>query len=218
MRDNPILRVTAKILFAPIIVFGLYVQFHGDYGPGGGFQAGVIIAAAFILHALIFGLEAGRRLVPAWANLVMLAGGVIVYGAVGVAGMMLDGLFLDYNVLAYDASKGQHYGILLVEFGVGLTVTGVMLALFHAFAGFAEAHTDVRILAPMMFGMNFTTFYFGPAMSLYPDQPAPNEAPPVSMRRRALQAATSTPQASLVDPPIEATNLPPPLPRPSRLR
>ena len=51
MRDNPILRVTAKILFAPIIVFGLYVQFHGDYSPGGGFQAGVIIAAAFILHA-----------------------------------------------------------------------------------------------------------------------------------------------------------------------
>ena len=80
MRDNPILRVTAKILFAPIIVFGLYVQFHGDYSPGGGFQAGVIIAAAFILHALIFGLEAGRRLVPGWVNLAMLAGGVIVYG------------------------------------------------------------------------------------------------------------------------------------------
>ena len=53
--------------------------------------------------------------------------------------MMLDGLFLDYNVLASDASKGQHYGILLVEFGVGLTVTGVMLALFHAFAGFVES-------------------------------------------------------------------------------
>ena len=140
MRDNPILRVTAKILFAPIIVFGLYVQFHGDYSPGGGFQAGVIIAAAFILHALIFGLEAGRRLVPGWVNLAMLAGGVIVYGGVGVAGMMLDGLFLDYNVLSYDASKGQHYGIILVEFGVGLTVTGVMLALFHAFAGFAEAY------------------------------------------------------------------------------
>ena len=139
MLDNPILRVTAKILFAPIIIFGLYVQFHGDYGPGGGFQAGVIIAAAFILHSLIFGLEAGRRLVPGWANLAMLACGVLIYGGVGVVGMMLDGLFLDYNVLASDASKGQHYGILLVEFGVGLTVTGVMLALFHAFAGFVEA-------------------------------------------------------------------------------
>ena len=102
-------------------------------------QSMVIIAAAFILHALIFGLEAGRRLVPAWANLAMLALGVIIYGGVGVAGLMLDGLFLDYNVLSYDASKGQHYGIILVEFGVGLTVTGVMLALFHAFAGFVEA-------------------------------------------------------------------------------
>lgn len=142
MQNNPILRVTAKILFAPIIVFGLYVQFHGDYSPGGGFQAGVIIAAAFILHALIFGLEAGRRLVPAWANLAMLALGVIVYGGVGVAGMALDGLFLDYNVLASDPSAGQHIGIILVEFGVGLTVTGVMLALFHAFAGFKEQHFE----------------------------------------------------------------------------
>ena len=43
-QENPILRVSAKILFTPIILFGLYVQFHGDFGPGGGFQAGVIIA------------------------------------------------------------------------------------------------------------------------------------------------------------------------------
>ncbi len=139
MGENPILRVAAKILFAPIIVFGLYVQFHGDYGPGGGFQAGVIIAAAFILHSLIFGLAAGRKLVPAWLNFAMLAAGVLIYGGVGVAGMVLDGLFLDYNVLLADPSAGQHIGILGVEFGVGLTVTAVMLALFHAFAGFSEA-------------------------------------------------------------------------------
>ena len=42
-QENPILRVSAKILFTPIILFGLYVQFHGDFGPGGGFQAGVIV-------------------------------------------------------------------------------------------------------------------------------------------------------------------------------
>ena len=87
MRDNPVLRTCAKILFAPIIVFGLYVQFHGDYSPGGGFQAGVIIAAAFILHALIFGLEAGRRLVPQWLNLALLAAGVLlVVSAAALAG------------------------------------------------------------------------------------------------------------------------------------
>lgn len=142
MKDDIILRVATKILFAPIIVFGLYVQFHGDYGPGGGFQAGVIIAAAFILHALVFGLKAGRRLFPLWLNIWLLAAGVLIYGAVGVVSMALNGLFLDYNVLAASPAAGQHIGILLVEFGVGLTVTTVMLLLFHAFAGFSPRAFD----------------------------------------------------------------------------
>lgn len=136
MKANPVLRVAAKILFAPIIMFGLYVQFHGDYGPGGGFQAGVIIAAAFILHALIFGLEAGRKLVPMWINVALMAVGVILYGAVGIASIYNGGYYLDYNVLGSDVASGQHIGIILVELGVGITVASVMLALFHAFAGF----------------------------------------------------------------------------------
>ena len=36
-----------------MLLFALYVQFHGDYGPGGGFQAGVIVAVGVILHALV---------------------------------------------------------------------------------------------------------------------------------------------------------------------
>ena len=44
MKHNLILRVVSKILIPLIILFGLYVQFHGDFGPGGGFQAGVILA------------------------------------------------------------------------------------------------------------------------------------------------------------------------------
>ena len=54
MRENPVFKIVSKILFGPIIIYGLYVQFHGDYGPGGGFQAGVIVAAAFILYSIIF--------------------------------------------------------------------------------------------------------------------------------------------------------------------
>ena len=138
MKHNPVFRVVAKILFAPIIMFGLYVQFHGDFGPGGGFQAGVIIAAAFILHALVFGLDAGRRIIPLSVNIWMMVLGVLIYGGTGVATMMKGGLFLDYTILTGSVGSGQHLGILLVEFGVGLTVTSVMLALFHAFAGFVE--------------------------------------------------------------------------------
>ena len=44
MDHHLILRVVTKILIAPILLYGLYVQFHGDYSPGGGFQAGVIFA------------------------------------------------------------------------------------------------------------------------------------------------------------------------------
>ena len=72
MKNNPVLRVCSKLLFAPIILYGLYVQFHGDYGPGGGFQAGVIIAAAFILYGMIFSLKNLKRchrhlwFMPSW--------------------------------------------------------------------------------------------------------------------------------------------------------
>ena len=49
---------------------------------------------------------------------------------------MLGGNYLDYGTLSPDLAAGQHTGILLVEFGVGVTVTSVMLALFYAFAGY----------------------------------------------------------------------------------
>ena len=64
MAPHLILRVVSKLLIPLIVVFGLYVQFHGDFGPGGGFQAGVIIAVAVILYALIFGMEEARKAVP----------------------------------------------------------------------------------------------------------------------------------------------------------
>jgi multicomponent Na+:H+ antiporter subunit B len=61
---NMVLRVAAKMLIPLILMFALYVQFHGEIGPGGGFQAGVIFAAAFILYALVFGMGTARAVVP----------------------------------------------------------------------------------------------------------------------------------------------------------
>ena len=131
-------RVVANVVLSPCCLLCLYVRFHGDVGPGGWFQAGVIIAAAFILHALVFGLQAGRQIISARVNLWMMVLGVTIYGAVGIVSMAKGGLFLDYTALTGSVGSGQHIGILVVEFGVGLTVTSVMLALFHAFAGFVE--------------------------------------------------------------------------------
>ena len=137
MKSNPVYRVATKILFAPIILFGLYVQFHGDFGPGGGFQAGVIIAAAFILYGIVFSLKEARRLAPPKAVFGAMVIGVTLYAGVGVYTWLRGGNYLDYNFIDYyDPAHGQHLGILLVELGVGITVTSVMLALFFAFAGY----------------------------------------------------------------------------------
>jgi multicomponent Na+:H+ antiporter subunit B len=134
MSTDLILRVIAKLLTPFMLLFALYVQFHGDFGPGGGFQAGVIAAAAIIFYAIVFGLAAGRRLVPDWLVEKMLAAGVLLYAGVGFAGIALGGNYLDYFVLGADPVHGQHRGIFWVEAGVALTVSGVMLKLFYMFA------------------------------------------------------------------------------------
>lgn len=136
MKRYPIPRLATKALLPLILLFALYVQFHGDFGPGGGFQAGVIFGAGFILHALVYGLDDARRLLPPQLLRLGISLGVLLYAGVGVTGLLLGGNFLDFNVLdARDPAHGQHLGILLVELGVGITVAAVMVAIFHAFAG-----------------------------------------------------------------------------------
>lgn len=134
MDDRVILRVGAKMLIPFILLFALYVQFHGDYGPGGGFQAGVIFAAGFVLYALVYGLGKAKQVMPPAAVYACSALGVVLFAGVGVVSLLKGGEFLNYSVLAHDPLHGQHYGILLVELGVLITVFGVMVAVFYAFA------------------------------------------------------------------------------------
>jgi multicomponent Na+:H+ antiporter subunit B len=134
MRGDLVLRVIAKLLIPFILLFALYVQFHGDFGPGGGFQAGVIIAAAIIFYALIYGVATARKVVPDWFVETLLASGVLIYAGVGIMGLLLGGNYLDYFVLDHDTVHGQERGIFWVEVGVAVTVSGVMLKIFYMFA------------------------------------------------------------------------------------
>lgn len=135
MNEQPVLRVTAKVLIPLIMMFALYVQFHGEYSPGGGFQAGVIFGSALILYGLVFGVEQAERIVPLAFLRCLASLGVLLYGGVGVVTLLRNGAFLDYNVMAKDPVTGQHLGILLIELGVGITVTSVMVIIFFVFAG-----------------------------------------------------------------------------------
>jgi multicomponent Na+:H+ antiporter subunit B len=135
MSHHLVVRVVAKLLIPFILLFALYVQFHGDFGPGGGFQAGVIFASAFILYVLVFGLDNARRVLPdRWVR-AGVAMGLLIFGFTGVAALLLGHDYLDYSALRPDPVGGQHLGIFIIEFGVGLTVASVMVAIFFAFAG-----------------------------------------------------------------------------------
>ena len=135
MKHNLILRVIAKYLFPVIALFAFYVQFHGDYGPGGGFQAGIILSVAFILYALVFGLDTAEQVLPPDVLRILASTGVLLYAGTGVVTMLFGGNFLDYDLLALNPIKGQHIGIMLIELGIGITVSAIMLMIFYAFAG-----------------------------------------------------------------------------------
>ena len=135
MGDNVVIKIISTLMIPLILIFGLYVQFHGEYSAGGGFQAGVILAASFILYDLVFSNENFGFKLNTEIILNLIATGVALYVLVGFFGLLYGGNFLDYNSLSLsnDTSSGQKIGIFLVEIGVGLTVSGVMVLIYKMF-------------------------------------------------------------------------------------
>ena len=139
MKHDPILELGVRLALPFIIIFALYVHFHGDYGPGGGFQAGAIIATGVIMHVVIFGLEKTQRLVPPSVVEPAIGMGVLIYIASGLPGMLFGAGFLDYSIFGNDHLHAHEWGIFAVEIGVIVTVCSTLIAIFYAFAGRAKS-------------------------------------------------------------------------------
>jgi len=133
LHEHTVLRIVSKMLIPLIMMFALYVQFHGDYGPGGGFQAGVIFASAIILYSILFGPDAARTVMTDRVTRLLAAFGILLYAGTGFAAMANGGAFLDYTYLRDEQVSAQLLGILLVELGVGITVAAVMVRVFLEF-------------------------------------------------------------------------------------
>ena len=133
-----ILREVCNVIVPAVMLYALYVQFHGDYGPGGGFQAGVIFASAVILYALIHGKKKVQRIFPSRVVQVFVSLGLLLYISVGIIAMMMGGNFLDYNALLQHHQHAQHLGIFLIELGVGITVAAVMIVIFYALDDYTD--------------------------------------------------------------------------------
>ncbi|APR98470.1 Na(+)/H(+) antiporter subunit B [Wolbachia endosymbiont of Folsomia candida] len=134
MIKDPVLNAVTFLMVPFIILFGLYIQFHGDYTPGGGFQAGIIIASGIILYSMLFGVSATLKAIPYSVIKVTNVLGILIYGGTGVATILLGQNFLSYDILSSSNSAGQKLGIFLVELGVAFTVCSSMLIIYIDFA------------------------------------------------------------------------------------
>jgi len=134
MRDHVILRVVSRFMIPFIFLFAFYIQFHGKISPGGGFQAGVILASGFIVYSLIYGTEKVIKIVSVTYLKFLSALGVLIYAGVGLVSLLFNKEFLNYYALAIEPKTAQLIGISAVEIGVGITVFAVMMLIFLTFA------------------------------------------------------------------------------------
>ncbi len=136
MKDQIILRIMTTVMMPFILVFGFYVITHGELGPGGGFQGGVVIAAAFILYGLVYGTKELQWIFPRRVSDTLASCGVLLYAGAGVLSLLLGSHFLDYTPFkAWDPGGAESWGMTLVEYGVGITVAAVMLTIFNEISG-----------------------------------------------------------------------------------
>jgi multicomponent Na+:H+ antiporter subunit B len=137
IHDSLIVQAISRLLIPLAQLFALYVLFFGQYGPGGGFVAGVIWTTSMILTFLVFGLKSPQgRLVEK----VLHGDGIGLIIFVGVGGLCLigGGEFLNYanlEIPGLEVPARRFTGILLTQIGVAVdvAVTGISIVLSLAY-------------------------------------------------------------------------------------
>ena len=136
MKEHIVIRTVARALIPFIQLFGLYVIAHGELGPGGGFQGGVILSSSIILYVIAFGMHEGRRRISEKIGDLLNSTGVLIYAGIGLLCLLAGGAYLEYAVLPLGTAKlASHLGIYGIEIGVGITVAAVMITIFFEIAG-----------------------------------------------------------------------------------
>ena len=130
---SPIVLLLSKVVSPYIMLFGMYVIFHGHYSPGGGFQGGAMMAASILLIRIAYNEQVHQLQFKRALGLPLAALGVLIYIGVGLTPLLLGGRFLDYGLLplyGIEASHIRSFGILGIEIGVGLAVMAVLVAIY----------------------------------------------------------------------------------------
>jgi len=131
--ESVIIQLVSRAMVPFMQLFALYVIVHGHYGPGGGFQGGVIFAVSIMLLRLCSGIEVAHEKFPPKVAYALAAIGMLIFMLAGLIPMVNGGVFLDYEYLPIPGVSGaelRYLGILIVEVGIGLAVFGTIVLIF----------------------------------------------------------------------------------------
>lgn len=135
---SPIILILSRVISPYIMLFGLYVIFHGHYSPGGGFQGGAMLAASILLIRIAFAEEVNQMHFNKKLGIPLGALGVFIFFGVGFISVLFGGYFLDYKLLpipGFESADLHNFGILFIEIGVGLAVMSILVSIYDSLLG-----------------------------------------------------------------------------------
>ena len=114
-----------------ILMYGVYILFHGEFVPGGAFQAGGIFGIAVVLDHLV--QERNTTLfIPVKPALILAGIGTFFFIFVGILSMLNAGNFLEYSALPFAVSDELKHsiGIVGIEIGIAICVAATIIVIF----------------------------------------------------------------------------------------
>ena len=131
---SPVTRFIVRILASFIVMFSIYMILHGHATPGGGFQGGTILGALLIAISLVMGSERAQDLLPERVRPWLRPAAVLMFAAVGVAGMLLFGEYLSYPI------DGEYLFLrvpflTLIELGIAVGGAAIIASIFWTMEG-----------------------------------------------------------------------------------
>ena len=123
-----------RIVVPVILIYGIYVLFHGEISLGGGFQAGALLACAYLLNRIIPKFDLRKQKAREELGIITAAAGAFFYVITGVLPMIFGGNFLAFGKLPFAASTIAELhadGILMIEIGVTICVAGVIITILE---------------------------------------------------------------------------------------
>jgi multicomponent Na+:H+ antiporter subunit B len=122
--ESPILRVIARYALPLSLLVAIRIFFQGHDLPGGGFIAGVLLAAAGAIYLLAFGTSRAAR-IPWWRLSIF---GLLVSVMTGAVPFFRGSAYMDNTIL--DLGFTHLPSATFFDVGVMLIVLGTLMTIF----------------------------------------------------------------------------------------